>query len=113
MHASDLIVSIGKSAPYALASGVPVFVYDHFGGPGYLTHDNFDRAARFNFSGRCCERRLDASALAQEIVEGYASGCAFIRELGTERLARYQLEPYLDAMLAIASTERPFSPQTR
>lgn len=104
IHASDLIVSIGKSAPYALAGGVPVFVYDHYGGPGYLTHDNFDRAARFNFSGRCCERRLDAATMAREIVEGYASGRAFIGDLSAERLARYRLEPYLDAMLAIAPT---------
>ncbi|WP_245261733.1 glycosyltransferase [Ancylobacter sp. FA202] len=105
IHASDLIVSIGKSAPYALAGGVPVFVYDHFGGPGYLTHDNFDRAARFNFSGRCCERRLDAAALAKEIVDGYARGRAFIGELGAKGLARYRLEPYLDAMLATVPSD--------
>src|SRR5690606_28711208 len=34
---SDLVVSIGKTAQYCLASRTPLFVYDHFGGPGYLT----------------------------------------------------------------------------
>ncbi|WAC26904.1 glycosyltransferase [Ancylobacter sp. SL191] len=100
--ASDVVISIGKTIPYALAARVPVFVYDHFGGPGYLSAANIARAARYNFTGRCCERRLDASALAHEIVEGYPAGRAFTQTLGPTDLDRYRLEPYLDALLATA-----------
>lgn len=46
------VVCNGKSVQYALRAGVPVFIYDHFGGPGWLTEENFDRASHFNFSGR-------------------------------------------------------------
>ena len=52
----DAVVSIGKTVQYALRSRVPVFVYDRFGGPGWLTPDNFDRCAHANFSGRCCRQ---------------------------------------------------------
>ncbi|WGD30731.1 glycosyltransferase [Ancylobacter sp. WKF20] len=98
--ASDVVISIGKTVPYALAARVPVFVYDHFGGPGYLSAENLARAARYNFTGRCCERRLDASALAREIVELYPAGRAFTQKLRPTELDRYRLEPYLDALLA-------------
>ena len=96
---SDLVVSIGKTIPYALAARVPVYVYDHFGGPGYLTADNFARAACFNFSGRCCERKLGAAELAREVVEGYEAGDVFARTIDASVLERYRLEPYLDALL--------------
>lgn len=105
IHASDVAVSIGKTVPYALAARVPVYVYDHFGGPGYLTPDSFARAARYNFTGRCCERRLDAEALAREIVEEYPKGVAFAREIAATELERYRLEAHLDALLATPASD--------
>lgn len=102
---SDLVISIGKTIPYALAARVPVYVYDHFGGPGYLTADNFALAARFNFTGRCCERRLGPGELAREITAGYTAADAFARALGDSMLERYRLEPYLDAMLAVPPSQ--------
>ncbi|WP_371345616.1 hypothetical protein [Ancylobacter sp. IITR112] len=100
----DLVVSIGKTVPYALVARVPVYVYDHFGGPGYLTDSTFARAAWFNFSGRCCERRLEPAELARELVEGYPAADGFARRLENAALERYRLEPYLDAMLATPPT---------
>lgn len=47
------VVCNGKSVQYALRAGVPVFLYDHFGGPGWLRDSKtFWRAEDFNFSGR-------------------------------------------------------------
>lgn len=48
----DAVITIGKTVQYCLVSGVPVFVYDHFGGFGYLNNCNFEKAAYANFSGR-------------------------------------------------------------
>jgi len=48
----DFVICNGKTVQYALSAGIPVFLYDQFGGPGWLTEDNFERAAKFNFSGR-------------------------------------------------------------
>ncbi|QEH80336.1 glycosyltransferase family 4 protein [Sphingomonas sp. C8-2] len=95
---ADLVISIGKTVPYALASHVPVYVYDHFGGPGYLDADNVDAAARYNFSGRCCERRLSGAQIAAEIVGSYAKGVAFAREPRQAWLERFRQPPYLDRL---------------
>lgn len=65
---ADCVVTIGKTAQYALASGTPLFIYDRFGGDGYVTEENYALNSDFNFSGRPHERRLDAAALAEEII---------------------------------------------
>ena len=53
----DCIICNGKTVQYALRSGVPVYLYDHFGGPGWLTPENFDKAEEHNFSGRPWPRK--------------------------------------------------------
>lgn len=97
---TDLVISIGKTIPYALAARVPVYVYDHFGGPGYLNADNVDAAARFNFSGRCCQRRLSGEEIAREVIGAYAKGVAFARDTAQSWIDRYYLPRYLDLLLA-------------
>lgn len=67
LSAFDAVVTIGRTTQAALALEIPVYCYDRFGGPGYLTRQNFSRAAHFNFSGRCCNRRLDAQSIATEL----------------------------------------------
>lgn len=102
IHDSDLVISIGKTVPYALAARTPVYVYDHFGGPGYLRPETFANARRYNFSGRCCERRLPPDALAAEIVGDYPKGVAFAHDLADAELDRFRLQRYADLMLAVA-----------
>lgn len=48
----DVIISIGKTVQYAMAMGIPVYNYDHFGGSGYITPENIDIEEASNFSGR-------------------------------------------------------------
>lgn len=95
---ADLVISIGKTIPYALAARTPVYVYDHFGGPGYLDADNVDRAARFNFTGRCCERILTAQEIATEVLGSYRKGVEFARNASEQWLNRYRLSQYLDLL---------------
>jgi hypothetical protein len=38
----DLVITIGKTIFYCFAMKIPVYCYDHFGGPGYITPDNFE-----------------------------------------------------------------------
>ncbi|AMN40370.1 glycosyl transferase family protein [Rhodoplanes sp. Z2-YC6860] len=95
--ATDLVISIGKTVQYALASRTPVYVYGHFGGPGYLDPENIERAHRFSFTGRCCERPLSAERLAQEILDQYGKGVAFARASTDRWLQTFRLEPYLEA----------------
>ena len=49
---ADFIICNGKSVNYALRAEIPVYIYDHFGGCGWLTEENFDVAEYYNFSGR-------------------------------------------------------------
>ncbi|MDR2752816.1 MAG: glycosyltransferase, partial [Oscillospiraceae bacterium] len=48
----DAIITIGKTVQYCLCMGLPVYIYDRFGGPGWLNARNFDLVAAHNFSGR-------------------------------------------------------------
>ena len=92
---SDLVISIGKTIPYALVSRIPVYVYDHFGGPGYLSSQNFEMAALYNFTGRCSNRKLSAKEIFDEVIEGYAAGVAFARDSPSSWLKKYFLPNYL------------------
>jgi hypothetical protein len=97
---SGVVLTIGKTVQYALASRVPVYVYDRFGGPGYLNAGTFDAACGTNFSGRCCQRKLGASDIAREIVTGFADAVAFTASLPGAELDKFRLEPYLDRLLS-------------
>lgn len=96
---ADVVISIGKTVPYCLASRTPVFIYDHFAGPGYLSAENLERAAWYNFSGRCSRTPRSAEQLATELVEGYAEGVAFMRELPEAQRGAYRLRPQLMKLL--------------
>lgn len=96
---ADVVISIGKTVPYALVGRVPVYVYDHFGGPGYLDRINIDMAARFNFTGRCYERRLSGAQIAAEVIGHYAKGVAFARDMPQAWIDRYSLPDYLNLLL--------------
>lgn len=86
----DAVVSIGKTIQYALVAGIPVYCYDHFGGPGWLNETNFDLAAETNFSGRGSNTR-SASELASELREGFEGARAEAGEFRKNRLALYSL----------------------
>lgn len=72
----DAILTIGKTVQYGLALGKPVYCYDQFGGPGWITLKNIETAQYYNFSGRCCNRKLPALLLTEDIVNGFQT-CLF------------------------------------
>lgn len=65
----DAVVSIGKTVQYSLVMGIPVYCYDHYGGPGWLNSENFDEALNYNFSGRCSKIK-SVQSIAQDIASG-------------------------------------------
>ena len=79
---ADAVISIGKSVVYAIAQRRPVYIYDHFGGDGWLTRANFEANLFHNFSGRPQQRRLTPEALAAELKDGYAAAASEARMLG-------------------------------
>jgi hypothetical protein len=93
----DAVLSIGKTVQYSIVAGVPVYCYDHFGGPGWLTPADFDAARETNFSGRGFVSR-PSEQIARELIDGYSraasdaqllrvgEGSAFLMSDAVERL---------------------------
>lgn len=48
----DAVVSIGKTVQYCICLGIPIYVYDQCGGPGWLQEDIYEKCKCHNFSGR-------------------------------------------------------------
>lgn len=66
----DVVVTIGKTVQYCLTMGKPVYLYDVYGGCGYLDKNNFSKAMFYNFSGRGFSKK-SPDDIATDIVENY------------------------------------------
>lgn len=88
----DAVISIGKSCQYAIRAGVPVYCYDRFGGPGWLSADNFEKAELFNFSGRCVNSRKSPQIIFDEIIGGWKEARDFAQCLIPMADEKYSLE---------------------
>lgn len=98
----DAVATIGKTVQYSLAVGRPVFCYDWFGGPGWLTPGNLEQARFHNFSGRSGGMR-PGDVLARELIEGYptaASEVAFVQQ----KISDLRWSARLEEILEIASS---------
>ncbi|MDR6431990.1 hypothetical protein [Brucella pseudogrignonensis] len=99
IQAADAIITIGKTVQYSLVGGCPVYCYDHFGGPGWLSEANFELAEIRNFSGRCAGIKKTAQQIADELVSGYASAQEFTSGRVPYFQERYNLEAILDSFM--------------
>ena len=107
LSSADAIVSTGKTISYAIAMGKPAFIYDHFGGDGWLTGGNFEHNRYFNFSGRPQKRRLDAEALTAEVLGGFGQAAAQSATRAEQLdLSRVYLEHQLHALRQRALCDR-------
>lgn len=96
----DAVVTIGKTAQYAVRSKRPVFCYDRFAGPGWIDSAiGYADAKNFNFSGRNSIGKRDAETLAEEIVAGFQSARSFFIDMGRDEIADICLESKVDVLL--------------
>lgn len=96
----DAVLTIGKTVQYALSMGIPVYLYDHFGGPGWLTDSTIDAAAHDSFSGRKDRRQISAAEINAELVEGFADGRDFATLRRNEHAVRWRLSRRIDELRA-------------
>ncbi len=94
----DVVLTIGKTVQYSILAGIPVYCYDHFGGPGYLSSKNFQKARDLNFSGRGFKRKT-ADRIVKGIIEGYD---------GARKFALYAQTFYADEFGLGAAIDRIF-----
>ena len=95
----DLVITIGKTVQYCFALQVPVYVYDYFGGPGYITPANFDLARKTNFSGRGVGGKRDKDQLLADVLGGYAGQQAHLDFLYQTGRENFCLETNLQKIL--------------
>lgn len=99
LAAYDAVITIGKTVQYCFAMGIPVYVYDKFGGCGYLTEENYRPAYYANFSGRGFSHKTPAE-IARELVENFAAAQDFQSAHRRELLADFSLERNLPRLFA-------------
>lgn len=96
----DAIISIGKTVQYGILSRRPVYCYDRFGGPGYITSSNIKKALAHNFSGRCCGRKLTPFELKTEILESFANCLSDVNLLAESFKDKFSLEKFIEKISA-------------
>ncbi|HAM21772.1 MAG TPA: hypothetical protein DCQ04_05755 [Actinobacteria bacterium] len=102
-EATDAVITIGRSAHFSLAAGVPVFTYDHFGGDGWLRNESFEEAFDYNFTGRPRERMATSPELVAELIDGYPRALKEMSRIRKRReVAGLHLETHLDELLSRA-----------
>ena len=111
----DLVISIGRTVQQCFAMRIPIYCYDRFGGPGYLSKENYREASNFNYSGRCASRVISANELAEELISGYensVSNLEFFYELAE---SRYRFSSLVDILLRslTRNTFRELSPSLK
>ncbi len=96
----DAIITIGRTVQHCMALGIPVFCYDHFGGPGWLSADNFQLAEWFNYSGRCSYQRFQSQQLVDNLLNGFIESRKHISFFRNYALENYSLTKNTDTVLA-------------
>ena len=95
----DAVITIGRTVQHSMALGIPVFCYDHFGGPGWLNPDNFQRAEWFNYSGRCCYQRFTSEQLVNQLIQGFYESKKHVSFFKNYAFENYSLIKNIDVVL--------------
>lgn len=101
----DAVITIGKTVQYCLVAGVPVYIYDRFGGVGYLNRLNYKLAASHNFSGRESKKQ-NAEYLVRDILDRYSDAVEYQTEYRTEFVNELTVDKVLPALLRTIRTRR-------
>lgn len=90
----DAVISIGKTVQYCLVSGIPVYIYDQFGGPGWLNNNNYLKTREKNFSGRGFQTKTPEKII-NELISNYQSAAAY----HLDNRPRFQKEYSIDQVI--------------
>lgn len=119
LNGYDCVISIGKTVQDCLVANIPVYIYDRFGGVGYLNKDNIERTAKYTFSGRKSNANTSlsgemsnpnnnwksSSVIAQEIIDGYEDVLAYQKEQHTNFVEQYSIDRVVDRILRRAQSD--------
>lgn len=91
----DAIVTIGKTVQYAMSLKIPVYVYDIFGGEGYLTLENIEKNRSRNFSGRGFDKKTPQK-IYEEITENFPKALTILDNLKEYAQENFCFEDKID-----------------
>jgi hypothetical protein len=108
---ADIVVAKARAALDAMACGRAVYVYDVFGGDGWVTPSLYPALEADNFAGQATGRVIDAAALEADLADYRAEMGTVNRDLILQHhSARDHVIALLDAIKQIAPQERPVAP---
>lgn len=102
----DCVVTIGKTVQYCLVQNIPVYIYDHFGGPGYLSEKDFSKAEERNFSGRGFAK-MDPEQIADGIISGFHPAQKFQSKNSEQFENQFSIESVLSEVLKDVNPKTP------
>lgn len=94
----DVILTIGRTVQYALIIGIPVYCYDIFGGPGWITIENVLNEEYYNFSGRGTSISKDPWTIANEIILGYKNAVNQVNSLKDYSRRKFVLKDNIEGV---------------
>jgi hypothetical protein len=89
------IVSIGRTVYLALCMNIPIYCFDHFGGPGWIEWYNWLENEKFNYSGRGPDQLKYPTTYMGDHVE------YMVKEQQNFFIKRYELETQVRTILAL------------
>ena len=102
----DAIITIGKTVQYCMSLKIPVYVYDKFGGAGYLKMNNMEQNRNHNFSGRSYEKK-SAEELENDIVEDFPNAIKELEQIKQYAYENFCFEKNIEQLLKQIEEKRP------
>ena len=94
----DAAITIGKTVQYCIVGSFPVYIYDWFGGPGWLTESNYELSKSKGFCGKPFKRKT-GKKIAQEIIDGYTDALEYHSSFFASNNDDYVLDSVLGGLL--------------
>jgi O-antigen biosynthesis protein len=95
----DAVITIGRTTQHCMALEIPVFCYDRFGGPGWITPANLELAEWFNYSGRCCHQKLSTDQIVNRLIDEFVEAKRHTAFLKSYAFNHYSLSKNIDTVL--------------
>jgi hypothetical protein len=105
---ADIVVGKGRAVLEAMSCGRPAFVYDAFGGDGWVTADNYPRFEADGFAGQAEPDVMDAAALRAALDRYDADMGRVNRELV---LKHHSVRRHTGALVELMTSRTPAAQQ--
>lgn len=94
----DAIITIGKTVQYSMSLKIPVYIYDRFGGIGYLKMSNIEKNRAHNFSGRGYEKKTKEE-LCEDIINDFENALTELENIKQYALENFCFEKKVDDLI--------------